>query len=298
MNVIPRKPAFALMMSLLLPGYGQLYNGELNKAIWLFLAFALLSIPGHVLIALYLPSGWMLAALVLGLASTLSLWLFGMIDAWRGARLRQDYVPAAWQLSGVYALVLIECNVVALPLLIGYVRAHQVESFRLPSSSMAPSVLQGDTIFADKRYNCPGCKQGVRRGDIAIFSYPNERTLYYIKRIIALPGDRVRIRGNEVKVNDKPLKIQESAGPNGTQVTESDGNRQWQVQWTKAASAEVEMTIPAGQVFVLGDNRSVSTDSRLFGTVPLQDVVGRARQVWFSHEGGSIRWGRLGQVLE
>lgn len=298
MNSIPRKPAFALMMSLVLPGYGQLYNGELNKAIWLFLAFALLSVPGHVLVALYLPSGWMVPALVLGLVSTLSLWLFGMIDAWRGARMRQDYVPAAWQLSGMYALVLIVCNVVALPLLIGYVRAHQVESFRLPSSSMAPSVLQGDFIFADKRYNCPGCKQGVRRGDIAIFSYPNERTLYYIKRIIALPGDRIQIRGNEVKVNDKPLKIQESAGLNGTQVTESDGNRQWQVQWAKTASAEVDMTVPAGQVFVLGDNRSVSTDSRLFGTVPLQDVVGRARQVWFSYEGGSVRWGRLGRILE
>jgi signal peptidase I len=298
MNSVPRKPAFALVMSLVLPGYGQLYNGELNKAIWLFLAFALLSIPGVALIALYLPGGWMMPALVLGLASTLSLWLFGMIDAWRGARLRREYVPGAWQLSGVYALVFIVCNVFALPLLIAYVRAHQVESFSLPSSSMAPSALQGDYIFADKRYNCPGCKQRVRRGDIAIFSYPNERTVYYIKRIIALPGDRVQIRGSEVNVNDKPLKIQESAGPNGTLVTESDGSRQWKVLWTKAASAEVDMSVPAGQVFVLGDNRSVSTDSRLFGTVPLQDVVGRARQVWFSYEGGSVRWGRLGRILE
>jgi len=299
MNNIPRKPVFALVMSLVLPGFGQFYNGEANKAIWLFLAFALLSIPGIALIALYLPNGWMFPTLVLSLLATLGLWLFGMIDAWRGARRRQEYVPAGWQLSGVYALLFVVCNVVALPLLIEYVRAHQVQPFKIPSSSMLPNVMQGDFIFADKRYNCPGCKQGVRRGDIAIFAYPNDRTVHYIKRIIGLPGDHIQIRNEVVKVNDKALKTQESPGPNGTLVTESDGDRQWQVLWTQPAAVAADITVPAGQVFVLGDNRSTSTDSRQFGTVPLQDVVGKARQVWFSYEGGGmVRWGRMGQMLE
>jgi signal peptidase I len=197
-------------------------------------------------------------------------------------------------------LVLILCNVLALPLMMGYVRAHQVESFRLPSTSMEPSVLKGDFIFADKRYNCPGCKHAVKRGDIAIFTYPNDRTLYYIKRVIGLPGDRVQVRGNEIWVNGKSLKVRQDAIPNGLQVTESAGDGQWQVIWAAANenAHETNVTVPPGQVFVLGDNRSATTDSRIFGTVPLQDVIGKARQVWLSYNAAGVRWGRLGKVLD
>lgn len=295
----PRRPLFALLMSLVLPGFGQFYNGELNKAIWLFLGFALLSIPGGALVALYLPSGWMIPALVLGILLTLALWLYGMIDAWRGAFRRQDYVLRAWQLGGVYVLLFILCNVLALPLLINYVRTHQVASYYIPASSMAPSVLRGDLIFADQRYNCPGCKQGVKRGDIAIFVYPNNRTIYYIRRIIGLPGDRVRVRGDEVWVNGQSLTLANVDTPGGVRVTEHAGKRQWQVIWAPAKDRppEVEMRVPAGRVFVLGDNRTATRDSRNFGTVSLRDVIGKARQVWFSRGADGVRWKRLGKVL-
>ncbi|MEJ2621979.1 MAG: signal peptidase I [Candidatus Thiodiazotropha sp.] len=197
MNSVPRKPGLALGMSLLLPGFGQLYNGQVNRAIWLFLTFNLLSVPGMILIALYLPSGMMVPALFLSLLVTLGLWIFGMFDAWRGARRCKEYVPAPWQTSGLYTLVFLLCNGLVLTATFGYVRAHQVESFHIPSASMQPGILQGDILFADMRYNCPGCRRAVKRGDVAIFTYPNDRTKYYIKRIIGLPGDRVRIRGRD-----------------------------------------------------------------------------------------------------
>jgi signal peptidase I len=300
-NATPHRASItALLMSLVLPGFGQLYNGELNRAAWLFLCFAFLGIPGIALIALYLPGGWMMPALLASLALTLLIWLYGMIDAWRGARRRQDRLPQAWQVSGIYMLVLVLCNAIALPLLIGYVRAHQVESFRIPAASMEPSVLKGDFLFADKRYSCPGCKQAVKRGDIAIFAYPNDRTVSYIKRVIGLPGDRVQVKDHEVWVNGKSLKVREAVTPNGLQVTESAGEGQWQVMWTAADKRppEADLTVPAGQVFVLGDNRNASTDSRSFGTVPLQDVLGKARQIWFSADAHGVRWGRLGKVLD
>ena len=299
-KLIPRSPSFALIMSMVLPGFGQLYNGEVNKAIWLFLGFALLSVPGVALVALYLPGGWMMPALLLSLTATLSLWAYGMFDAWRQARLRREYMPERWQVSGAYLLVLIICNALALPLLIDYVRTHQVESFRIPSASMEPTVLKGDILFADKRYNCGGCKHRIRRGDIAIFTYPNDRTLKYIKRIIALPGDRVQIKGKDIRVNGNPLSPQSGAAAPGMETVESEGDRRWRVLWGQSDQPppDADLVVPPGQVFVLGDNRSASTDSRRFGTVPMQDVVGKARQIWFAHGPEGIRWQRLGLTLE
>jgi signal peptidase I len=300
-RIRPRKPLVALAMSLMLPGFGQMYNGELNKGIWFFLGFALLSVPGLALIALYLPRGGMVPALVLALMLTLSIWVFAMIDAWRSAHAKREHVLQGWQMSGLYVLTFLLCNGLALPLLIGHVREHQVASFRIPSVSMEPSVLHGDLVFADKRYNCPGCKTAVQRGDIAIFTYPNDRTLNYIKRVIALPGDRVRITGHAVWVNDKPLTLQEVKAASGVLVTESIDGRQWQVQWTQPEQSprDRELTVPSGHALVLGDNRNVSTDTRDFGPVPLQDIVGKARQVWFSTASGEgVRWARIGKVLE
>lgn len=296
-----RKPFVALAMSFILPGFGQLYNGELNKAIWLFLSFALLSIPGVAVIALYLPPAWMVTALVLGLGLALAIWVFGMVDAWRIAGRLQDHVLAGWQLSGVYTLVFLLCNALAMPLLINYVREHQVGSYRIPSKSMEPSVLQGDILFADKRYNRPEASAAVRRGDIAIFTYPNNRTLNYIKRVIALPGDHVRVAGHAVWVNDKPLTQTEIVTPDGIEVTESIDGRQWHVKWVQAAKPvpELTLTVPAGQAFVLGDNRSTSTDARHFGPVPLLDIVGKARQIWYSSDArDGVRWARFGLVVD
>lgn len=296
----PRKPAFALAMSFLLPGYGQLYNGEVNKAIWTFLAFALLSVPGVALIALYLPMSWTIPALALGLALTLGIWLWGMVDAWRGAASLPHYTLKAWQLSGVYVLVFLLCDALALPLLIDYVRVNQVASFRIPSTSMEPSVMHGDILFADQRYNRPSASRSVRRGDIAIFTYPNNRTQNYIKRVIALPGDRVRLAGRQVWVNDQPLTRQERVTASGIEVTESIDGVQWQVKWgqTSAVSPASELVVPPGHAFVLGDNRGQSTDGRHFGPVPLSDIVGKVRQIWFSSSSDAgVRWGRIGLVL-
>lgn len=293
----PRNPRIASLMSLVLPGFGQLYNGEVNKAIWQFLGFALLSVPGVALIALYLPSGWMMPALLAGIACVLGLWMFGIVDAWRTAKAATDYVVRPWQTPAGYALVFLLCNVLTMPLLISAVRAHQVESFYIPSTSMEPSVMHGDILFADKRYNCPGCKGRIQRGDIAVFTYPNDRTLNYIKRIIGLPGDHIQITGHEVLLNGKPLGS--ASGTGADTVAEAVEQRQWQVQVNGdlAQTPSVDVVVPPGQVFVLGDNRAHSADSRQFGCVPMQDVMGLARQVWFSRDQDGTRWQRLGLVL-
>jgi signal peptidase I len=289
-----RKSWLAAAMSMVLPGFGQLYNGEPNKAIWLFLCFALLSVPGVALVALHLPDAWVLPALVAGLVATLGLWLYGIADAWRTAAKRPDYRRQPWQTTGLYLLVLLMCDFLALPLLIAHVSSREVASFHVASNSMEPAVVHGDFIFADMRYNCPnwGCKGAIRRGDIAVFVYPNDRTVYYIKRIIALPGDQVSISGQRVSVNGKPLSAAWGS-------EESADGHAWVATWGETGNADkADLLVPPGQVFVLGDNRAASADSRKFGTVPMQDVVGRACQVWFSRAAGVTNWQRLGKVLE
>lgn len=159
-----------------------------------------------------------------------------------------------------------------------YVRGQLVESFRIPSESMLPNVRRDDILFADKRVNCQlsavGCKYRIKRGDIAIFVYPNDRTVF--------------INGQAITSKQESNLLQEQ-GDSGV----------YAVLWPVSAEVEAfSLTVPSGEVFVLGDNRNASTDSRKFATVPLMDVVGRAKQVWFSFSNESgIRCERLGKLL-
>jgi len=295
----PRRPLVAALLSLALPGLGQLYNGELNKGLWLFLANVLIFVPGVTVAALYAPSALMLPLLIICVLLSLGVFIGTVADAWRGARARRIYVRREWQTSGLYALLFLACNTWVYSLLVDTIRLHQVETFHIPNVSMEPGILRGDFLFADKRYNCPNCKSRVEAGDIGIFVYPNDRTLYYIKRVIGLPGDHIAIKGRAVSVNGESLTREEAAEGERIVVTEKSGAHEWRARWKKdGAGAELDITVPPGQIFLLGDNRDFSMDSRKFGTVPLADLVGKARQIWFSKGDDGVRLDRLGKVVE
>jgi signal peptidase I len=299
-SLLEHRPWLALLMSLVLPGYGQLYNGALNKAIWIFLSFAFSTIPLGALIAIYLPDAWLISALAVCTLASVAVWVYGMVDAWREAKQSVAFARKSWQVSGMYLAALVFSGLFTLPLLYTYVRGHWIEPFRIPSNSMAPGILSGDFLIADKGYNCPGCKHAVKRGDIAIFVYPNDRTQHYIKRIVGLPGDRVQMKGKELIVSGQSLKRSETTSSIGVEVIEAIDGREWRVLWSASGQTpeDSDVIVPPGHVLVLGDARMLSKDSRVFGTVPLQDVVGRARQLWFSSGPEGVRWYRLGKVLQ
>ncbi|HXY57065.1 MAG TPA: signal peptidase I [Methylocystis sp.] len=294
-----RRPIVAALLSLALPGLGQLYNGALNRALWTFLAFALAGMPGGLFATLYAPSPLMAPLLALVALLTLGIWLWSIVDAWREAKRAEPALRRDWQVSGLYALLFLMGNAALYLGLASGMNKHLVQSFFIPTDSMTPSVLRGDYVFVDKRYNCPSCKERVARGDVGVFVYPNDRTLYYIKRVIGLPGDRVALKGPALFVNGERISGAETLEGGRLIVDEQFGGRKWRVEWRKETSAaESEYVVPPGEIFVLGDNRDEAKDSRSFGFVPLSDLVGDARQIWFSRGDSGLRWERVGKLID
>ena len=298
-NTTSRNPLMAAIMSLILPGFGQLYNGHVNRGLLIFIAFCLCSVPLVLWVALSLPTALTLPLVAFTVIVSLGLWLYGVIDAYRSAKKLRNYTLQNWQMPAMYLTIFLVAAFLIIPAATNYVRDKQVESFHIPSRSMEPSVLQGDILFTDKSYNCIRCRGSVKRGDIGVFVYPNNRTLYYLKRVIGLPGETIHIENRQVFINGESLsKAVDKVGDKYISV-EKSGELEYQVQWSVDDITTMEpMIVPQGEVFVLGDNRSASNDSRKFGTVPVRDVVGQASQVWFSKSAEGLRWDRFGLVLK
>jgi len=186
------------------------------------------------------------------------------------------------------------------------VREQFFETFVVPSSSMAPTIVPGDRLLAKKNVGRAGGTK-LWRGALAVFVYPNDRTLTFIKRVIGLPGDRIEIDGSVVRVNGHDLSLGPAlaapgAGDDVRAVREQGDGDPYVVLWPKndaTGAAPFRFTVPDAQLFVLGDNRARAVDSRRFGTVPLADVKAVAQTVWYSAARGvGVRWARIGHVLE
>jgi signal peptidase I len=209
----------------------------------------------------------------------------------------------------VYALYVVVSYVFVLAPATAAVRRDLLEAFMVPSASLSPGILPGDRILVDKTIGQPGGAK-LWRGAIVVFIYPNDRTSIFVKRVIGLPGDRIEMAGNDLRVNGQSLTRGPAREPlpspfKGLRALRERADRgEYTVLWpageaSSSASPSVgSFVIPAGQLFVLGDNRGASVDSRRFGTVPVADVKGVARQVWLSASAlDGVRWGRVGKVL-
>jgi len=305
----PRRPLRAVFAALLLPGLGQIYCGEIARGALYLLWFALL-LPAAAWLALHGPRALLSPVIMLGVLASLLLYLQAAWAAYRSARrLRQDFTPGAWNHGSVYLACFLFGHVFMLAPLASYARTNLIETFKVPSRSMMPAILPGDRFFADKRVGHPdGMK--LRRGAIAVFLYPNDRTTLFVKRVIGLPGDHVEIDGTQVKVNGSELRqveLRTLGDPSLDPLLAAhlayrevaDGTS-YTVLWRKDGERkQLSLTVPNGQVFVLGDNRDAAHDSRHFGVLPLADVTAVARQVWFSadREDG-VRARRIGRRLE
>ncbi len=197
------------------------------------------------------------------------------------------------------------------------IRSFIVAPFKIPSSSMVPTLDVGDYLFVT-RYNygfripltdIQIAPERAKRGDIVVFDYPGDRSIDYIKRIVGLPGDDIRYENNKLFVNGKEMPLSKK-GPRAyflgdgsvdmsTEYEERLFDVNHDVLRKKFSIKDGEWKVPADKYMVLGDNRNNSRDSRFWGFVPQSYLVGKAAIVWWSWDGakGEVRWNRLGTIL-
>jgi signal peptidase I len=181
-------------------------------------------------------------------------------------------------------------------------RAFVVEAFQIPSGSMIPTLEVGDHIFVAKfsyGLSIPFTDKKIfeyatpKRGDVIVFKYPLDHNTDYIKRVVGLPGDRLELRQNELFINDRPMP-REHAGiyrySDGHEDRECDlwmetldDKRHQDIQELGRMPASFgPFVVPEGNVFVMGDNRDNSSDSRVWGPVKHDLIKGKALIVWWS----------------
>jgi signal peptidase I len=176
---------------------------------------------------------------------------------------------------------------------VGTALARVVEPHRSPTRTMAPTLTVGDRFLVDKR------QRPLQRGEVVLFRVPPNLSTGYdlrVKRAVALAGDTVEMRDGTLLVNGQPVSACQ-VGPQEWEET-LDGRRYRVLRHSGGPrSSYGPTTVPPGHFFMLGDNRDENNDSRLYQTIPVQMVIGRAVWIWWSRapEGG-VRWRRLGRL--
>ncbi len=206
------------------------------------------------------------------------------------------------------------------------IRSFLFEPFRIPSDSMMPTLFDGDFIFVSKYsyglrlpvINTLVVPTGTpQRGDVIVFRLPPNPKINYIKRLVGLPGDRIRVdANNQLYVNDVPqpqMPGPSYLGPKQDQwnyagvptATETLGAKRHLLMFARGGVKEGEWVVPAGHYFFMGDNRNNSKDSRWLdepdapGYVPEQNLVGKAVRIWLNLDtrDGPL-WRRIGSAIQ
>lgn len=188
-----------------------------------------------------------------------------------------------------------------------FIRTWSVQAFKIPTGSMENNLLIGDHLLVNKWRYAPTLSSveravlpitSLKRGDIVVFKYPEDPERDFIKRVIGLPGEKLELKTKVVHINDQPLDepyvhFLLPPGHGGAQSFDVRDNFG-------------PVTVPDGHVFVMGDNRDNSQDSRYWSTLPISYIKGRAMMVYWSFGGGEgegggsaggylsgTRWSRL-----
>lgn len=219
--------------------------------------------------------------------------------------------------------ILIEYSKAFFPviLIVFVLRSFVVEPFRIPSGSMLPSLHIGDFILVNKfvyGIRLPIVDEKLigiskpERGDVMVFRFPHDESINYIKRVVGLPGDQIEYQDKKLVINGETI----AQMPAGVEELEAIGNNKPTLNHftevldgvnhsifkdSSKPGTNMRFSVPEGHYFVMGDNRDYSNDSRYWGFVPEENIIGQAFLIWFSwdsRDGGSVDWSRIGDSID
>lgn len=262
-----RKPFVAFFLSFLTPGVGQLYNGQIKRAGFLYAILFMISIN-----PLSLKLFATFHGLIVWLAVTLSLLLFIMIDALYNAFKLKEIKTNKYNRWYVYAVIIAIQTFTIQPLIKSI---HHFKAYKTPADSMKPTLITGDHFMVDKTYYK---KKAPERSDVIVFRYPEDPGKDFVKRVIGLPGDMVEIRDKNVYVNGKR---QDNSNVVHTDPHIIPGDIAPRDNYGPT-------TVSDRSLFVLGDNRDQSLDSRFRGFVDISELTGKVLYIHWSNDRNRI----------
>ena len=187
-----------------------------------------------------------------------------------------------------------------------FIRSFVVQAFKIPSGSMLPTLQIGDHLLVNKFiYGVKIPMSGTvlvpwkspARDDIVVFRFPKDRSIDYIKRVVGVAGDTIELKNKQLYINGEAVSSPHAHFTNSAIMRASAGPR----------DNMGSVTVPEGSIFVMGDNRDNSYDSRFWGVVDLKDVLGKAFILYWSWDLKepllsvdrltSIRWSRIGDIV-
>lgn len=179
-----------------------------------------------------------------------------------------------------------------------FIRTFIVQAFKIPSGSMLPTLQVGDWLLVNKfiyGVKIPLLRSTLipiknpERGDIVVFIYPMDRSIDFIKRVIGVAGDTIEIKDKKIFINGSPFEDPYGVFTDNLVIPPS----------VQPRDNFGPIKVPDGHIFVMGDNRDSSYDSRFWGFVNYRDVLGKAFVIYWSWNGDehSVRWNRLAKII-
>lgn len=282
-NNTPRKPWLAGLLTLATIGLGHHYSGNIKRGLFLFAGGQIVFLFACLCLLFYAPLGQSIA-----IAAILSFLLFCIMDAVkRTGPFKRRYTLKKENRWYYYLLYFFIGTFAIQPLFQWSLKKHVAQAYRIPSGSMRHTLQIGDHIVTNKlrfKYSHP------KRGDIVVFPSPQDPKKYFLQRVVGLGGETLEIRDKHVFINAQPL------------------DEPYAVHLDKHVFSSAQqprdnldpLTIPADALFVMGDNRDNSYDSRFWGVVQRAAVEGEATSIYWSWDEAAlrVRWSRIGKTID